>query len=28
VFRYITPDSLMLSFPKTKRFGQTYLRKP
>ena len=25
---YITPDSSMLSFPKTERFGQTYLRKP
>lgn len=28
MFRYITPDSSMLSFPKTERFGQTYLRKP
>lgn len=25
--RYITPNSSMLSFPKTERFGQTYLRK-
>lgn len=25
---YITPDSSVLSFPKTERFGQTYLRKP